>query len=300
MQTLNLVAFAGASNLALWAGMKHGIFARHGIDLSLSLTPNSKAMASDLHAGRFDLALTAVDNIVAYDEGQGEVALPGPADFVAWLGVDDGMLNVMAAPDVTDIAALRGRTVAVDAMTTGFAFVLREILGRAGVDEAVEWVAVGGGAQRLAALVGGAQAATLLNTPLDLAAEAKGFRRLARAQDVVGPYQGIVAASRAGVLAEKRAALVAFARAFRETLALLDADHTEAAAILAEGAKMPPPVAARAVTALLDPVRGITRDLSISDDGLRTVLRLRSHFTGKRLDDASRYLDPSIRAEAFG
>lgn len=300
MQTLNVVAFAGASNLALWAGQKHGVFARHGLEIALSLTPNSKAMASDLYAGRFDLALTAVDNIVAYDEGQGEVELPGPADFVAWLGVDDGMLNVMAAPDVADIAALRGRTVAVDAMTTGFAFVLREILGRAGIADAVEWVAVGGGAQRLAALVEGAQAATLLNTPLDLAAEAKGFRRLARAQDVVGPYQGIVAASRAGVLAERRAALVAFARAFRETLALLDAGHAEAAAILAENAKMPPPVAARAVAALLDPVRGIIRDQAISDDGLRTVLRLRSHFTGKPLDDPSRYLDPSIRAEAFG
>jgi ABC-type nitrate/sulfonate/bicarbonate transport system substrate-binding protein len=300
MQTLNVVAFAGASNLALWAGTKHGVFARHGLEIALSLTPNSKAMASDLHAGRFDLALTAVDNIVAYDEGQGEVELPGPADFVAWLGVDDGMLNVMAVPGIADIAALRGRRVAVDAMTTGFAFVLREILGRAGIADTVEWVAVGGGAQRLAALVEGAQEATLLNTPLDLAAEAKGCLRLARAQDVVGPYQGIVAASRRAVLAEKRAALVAFARAFRETLALLDADRAEAAAILAEGAKMPPPVAARAVTALLDPVRGITRDLSISEAGLATVLRLRSHFTGKPLTDPSRYLDPSLRAEAFG
>lgn len=300
MQTLNVVAFAGASNLALWAGTKHGVFARHGLEIALSLTPNSKAMASDLYAGRFDLALTAVDNIVAYDEGQGEVELPGPADFVAWLGVDDGMLNVMAVPGIADIAALRGRRVAVDAMTTGFAFVLREMLGRAGIAEAVEWVAVGGGAQRLAALVEGAQEATLLNTPLDLAAEAKGCVRLARAQDVVGPYQGIVAASRSAVLAEKRAALIAFARAFRETLALLDADHAEAAAILAEGAKMPPPVAARAVTALLDPVRGITRDLSISEAGLATVLRLRSHFTGKALTDPARYLDPSIRAEAFG
>ncbi|WP_203071415.1 ABC transporter substrate-binding protein [Falsiroseomonas ponticola] len=300
MQTLNVVAFAGASNLALWAGTKHGVFARHGLEIALSLTPNSKAMASDLHAGCFDLALTAVDNIVAYDEGQGEVELPGPADFVAWLGVDDGMLNVMAVPGIADIAALRGRRVAVDAMTTGFAFVLREILGRAGIADTVEWVAVGGGAQRLAALVEGAQEATLLNTPLDLAAEAKGCLRLARAQDVVGPYQGIVAASRRAVLAEKRAALVAFARAFRETLALLDADHAEAAAILAEGAKMPPPVAARAVTALLDPLRGITRDLSISEAGLATVLRLRSHFTGKALTDPSRYLDPSIRAEAFG
>ena len=299
MVTLNLVAFAGASNLVLWAGQQHGVFARHGIELTLALTPNSRAMATDLYSGRFDVALTAVDNIVAYDEGQGEAALPGPADFVAFFGVDDGMLNVMAAPDVPDLAALRGRTVSVDAMTTGFAFALREILGEAGVADAVEWVAVGGGAQRLAALLEGAQAATLLNTPLDLAAEAKGFRRLARAQDVVGPYQGIVAASRRGVLVEKRATLIAFTRAFHETLGLLDADRAGAAAILAERAAMPPPVAARAVAALLDPIRGITRDLSINEDGLRTVLRLRGKFTGKALADPAPYLDHSIRAAAL-
>ena len=299
MTPLNLVAFAGASNLVLWAGQQHGVFARHGIELSLALTPNSRAMASDLYAGRFDVALTAVDNIVAYDEGQGEAELPGPADFVAFFGVDDGMLNVMAAPDVADLAALRGRTVSVDAMTTGFAFALREILGEAGVADAVEWVAVGGGAQRLAALLEGKQAATLLNTPLDLAAEAKGFRRLARAQDVVGPYQGIVAASRRGVLAEKRETLIAFTRAFHETLALLDADRAGAAAILAERASMPPPVAARAVAALLDPARGITRDLSINEDGLRTVLRLRGKFTGKALTDPAPYLDHTIRAAAL-
>jgi ABC-type nitrate/sulfonate/bicarbonate transport system substrate-binding protein len=300
--TLRVVAFAGASNLPLWAGQDQGIFARHGIDLALELTPNSRAMARDLYEGRFDLALTAVDNIVAYDEGQGEAALPGPADFVALFGVDDGMLSVMAAADVATIADLRGRTISVDAMTTGFAFVLREILGQAGVAERVEWVAVGGGAQRLAALLEGAQAATLLNTPLDLAAEARGFRRLLRARDVIGPYQGIVAAARRGVVAERRDTLVAFTRAFRETIAWLDAHRIEAATTLAARTGMPPAVAARATEALLDPAAGLFRDLRIDAEGLRTVLRLRSAFAAPRkaLTDIARYLDPAIRDAALG
>lgn len=163
---LNVVAFAGASNLPLWAGQAQGIFAEHSVDLVLELTPNSRAMARDLYDGHFDLAFTSVDNIVAYDEGQGEAKLAGPADFVALFGVDDGMLNVMAAAEFGTLADLRGRCVSVDAMTTGCAFVLREILGREGLADSVEWVAVGGGAQRLAALLDGAQAATLLNTPL--------------------------------------------------------------------------------------------------------------------------------------
>lgn len=302
MDALRVVAFAGASNLPLWAGQAEGIFARHGLEVSVALTPNSKAMALDLHEGRFDLALTSVDNIVAYDEGQGEAALPGPADFVALFGVDDGMLNVMAAPDVADIGALRGRRVAVDAMTTGFAFVLREILGRAGVAEAVEWVAVGGGAQRLASLKAGEQAATLLNTPLDLAAEAAGCRRLLRAAEVIGPYQGIVAAARRGVVEARRAALVGFARGFRDSIAWLDIHRAAAAALLADRAAMPPPVAARAVTALLDPGRGLFRDLRVDEPGLRTVLSLRRRFgrPARLLDAPGRYLDLSVRAAALG
>jgi len=302
LDALRIVAFAGASNLPLWAGQTQGLFARHGLEVAVEITPNSKAMARDLHDGRYDLALTSVDNIVAYDEGQGEAELPGPADFVALFGVDDGMLNVMAAADVADLAALRGRTVSVDAITTGFAFVLREMLEKAGVADAVEWVAVGGGAQRLAALKASDQAATLLNTPLDLAAEAAGFRRLARASETIGPYQGIVGATRRRAVQERRATLIAFMRAFRDCLAWLDANRDSAATLLAERLQMPPAAATRAVAVLLDPARGIFRDLRVDEAGMRTVLALRSRHgrPAKRLDDPARYLDLSLRAEALG
>jgi ABC-type nitrate/sulfonate/bicarbonate transport system substrate-binding protein len=302
LDALRVVAFAGASNLPLWAGQEQGLFARHGVEVSVEITPNSKAMARDLYDGRFDLALTAVDNIVAYVEGQGEAALPGPADFVALFGVDDGMLNVMAQADVADLGALAGRTVAVDAMTTGFAFVLREMLSRAGVADRVDWVAVGGGAQRLAALTAGEQAATLLNTPLDLAAEAAGCRRLARAKDAIGPYQGIVGAVRRGTAGTRRGAMIGFMRGFRDSLAWLDANPAGAAALLEERMRMAPAVAARAAAALLDPARGIFRDLRVDLDGMRTVLALRSRYgqPPRMLDDPERYLDLSLRAEALG
>ena len=41
---------------------------------------------------------TAVDNAIAYNEGQGEADIGAPADFVALFGVDNGLLSVMAAP----------------------------------------------------------------------------------------------------------------------------------------------------------------------------------------------------------
>src|SRR5260370_39132884 len=109
------------------------------------------------------------------------------------------MLSVMASSDIADIKALKGQSVSVAAMTTCFAFVLREVLARNGMNENdVQWAKAGGGAQRLEALLKNEQKATLLKTPLDLVAEARGYKRLLRVREMLGAYQGIMAWGRRG------------------------------------------------------------------------------------------------------
>ncbi len=304
-QPMKVVAFAGASNLPFWACQHEGLFTREGLNVSLAFTPNSIELAKNMMSGVYDMALTAVDNVVAYDERQGEVELPEPADFVALFGVDNGMLSVMASPDVADIKALKGQAVSVDAMTTGFAFVLREALSRNGVNENdVTWVKAGGGAQRLEALLKGEQKATLLNTPLDLVAEARGFKRLLRARDMLGAYQGVVAMARRGVAAERRDDLRAFARAFKAGVEwVADAANKEKSlALLVEKMSgMPRPAAEKAYAALIDPANGIYHDLRIDAAGMKTVLELRSKYAEPRksLNDASRYIDTAFLQGAF-
>lgn len=299
---LRVVAFAGASNWPMWIGEAKGFFAAENLAASLALTPNSRQMAADVYGGTFDIALTSIDNVVAYVEGQGEAQLPGQADFAAFMGVDDGMLALMAVPGTAGIAALKGQQVAVDAMTTGFAFVLREALLKAGLrlDE-VQFVAVGGGAQRLQGLNERKFAATLLNAPLDLVAEANGAVRLADMGSLIGSYQGISGMARRPWLDANRPLAVSFARAFRTSVAWLvsPANKTEAIDILR--ARLPnttPELAERIHARLTDPVRGIRRDLSLDPHGIATVLRLRSAFANppKPLTDAARYLDPTVLA----
>jgi len=196
-QAIKVVAFAGASNWPYWVAQEKGLFKKEGIETSLDITPNSVELARNLHAGRYDLALAGVDNIVAYNEGQGEADLGGPSNFVALFGVDNGLLSLMVGPEIGSFADLKGKTLSVDAMTTGFAFVLRDLLARNNVAEGdVKIVRVGGGAQRLEALLKKEQDGTLLNAPLDLVAEARGFKRIVRIKDVLGSYQGIVGAAR--------------------------------------------------------------------------------------------------------
>jgi ABC-type nitrate/sulfonate/bicarbonate transport system substrate-binding protein len=106
---LNVIAFPGASNWPLWVGEQKGFFAGQGLEMSLSITPNSVHMARELYAGGAHVALTSMDNVVAYGCGEGEVSLGEPADFFAFMSVDDGLLSLMAQPEHGAVSCLRGR-----------------------------------------------------------------------------------------------------------------------------------------------------------------------------------------------
>ena len=125
--TLRVIAFDGGWNLPVWAAQRQGFFDAQGVAVQLSYTPSSANLVTGLFDGRYDIALATIDNFVAYQEGQGEAKIPDNPDFFAFMGVDSGFLAVMAVP-VCEVlrATSRARTLSVDAMTTGLAFVLRD------------------------------------------------------------------------------------------------------------------------------------------------------------------------------
>jgi ABC-type nitrate/sulfonate/bicarbonate transport system substrate-binding protein len=300
---LRLVGFAGAANIPLWVGRERGMFVRFGIDPVIEITPNSVEMVRNLYEGRFDLALTSIDNVIAYNEDQGEAELPANPDFVALFGIDDGMLSLVAAPEIKSIADLKGKTVAVDALTTGFAFVLKDMLAKAGLAEGeVTIKRVGGGAQRLQALLKGEYAATLLNAPLDTVALSKGFVRLATARSTIGPLHGTVGMTRRDKVEGIRSELQAFIKGYHEAVQWLyePANQGDALEIISRNMRIGPDDALRAYDRVLDPASGLFRDMRISRDGVDTVLRLRSAYgvPRKLLSDPDRYYDEThlIRA----
>jgi NMT1/THI5 like len=87
VRPLRVVGFAGASNWPLWVGKRRGFFAKEKLDVSIVLTPSSRQMASDVFSGKYDIALTSIDSVVSYDEGQGSVELADRFDFVAFMGL---------------------------------------------------------------------------------------------------------------------------------------------------------------------------------------------------------------------
>ena len=153
MKSLNVVVFPGGFNWPIWVAQEQGLFAQNGIEVALTPTPNSVFQLTGLIEGKFDIAMTAIDNLVAYREGQGEVPVDGP-DLFAFMGGDTGFLRLVTVPEVRSIADLRGKVLSVDARTTGYAFVLREILARAGLEEPAYTIEKAGGVlQRFEALL---------------------------------------------------------------------------------------------------------------------------------------------------
>ena len=177
-----LNVFPGGFNWVSFVAQTKGFFRNNGLEVALQSTSNSVAQMTGLSKGNFQIAMTAVDNIVAYVDGQGEAPIGPQPEFFAFMGSDSGFLSLVAGPGVKCVRDLRGKTLSVDAKTTGYAFVLFEILRRDGlVDGDYNVVKVGGMVQRWDALRAGNQDATLLSAPFDILAEEHGFNRIARA-----------------------------------------------------------------------------------------------------------------------
>ena len=176
-QVIRMINFAGGFNLPIWMTIRQGFFASEKIDVKIDFTPGSTYQLTHMIAGTYDMGFTAIDNIIAYREGQNEAYLPPGTnvDLIAVLASDDGFLSISAQKGITSVEALKGHTVTVDAMTTGFAFVLREVLARKGVPESeVKFERAGGVANRFRMMIENPNhAATTQMTPFDLLGEAR-------------------------------------------------------------------------------------------------------------------------------
>jgi len=303
---LAVIVFPGGFNLPIWAAERQGFFEEHGVRVVLTPTPSSIYQIQGLAEGRFDIAMTAFDNVVAYQEGQGEASIPPNPDMFAFMGSDNGFLAVVGGKQVRSFAELKGKKLSVDALTTGYAFVLRELLARNGIAESeVTFDRAGGALSRFQELLKGTHAGTVLVTPFDLLAMSKGHARLALAHEQLGAYQGVVAAARRSWARQNESALVGFIRAYHAAVGFLydPANRDIAQALLVANVRaMTPVLAKQSLAVLLDGESGFFKDVRLDQAGMETVLRLRSKFSEARrvLSDPAKYVDTSYRQKALG
>lgn len=305
MTNLSVIAFPGAPNLPLFAAQAHGFFTDAGLDVDFQMTPSSVFQFEQFGTGAVDIAFTAFDNVVAYREGQGAVKLPSLPDFRAVMGCTQIELSLVVAPHIRAVEDLRGRSLALDAISTGFAFVLYEMLALSGLaPDDYEVMPVGATPERWRSVKEGAHAGTITIEPFTSIARAAGFPTLLKSSDFFPAYQGGVIAARHDWTTENEETLTAFLAGYLRGLDwVLDPAKREAAAtILAERMPEIQPKALDAVMrSLLSEQSGLTPDGAILRGGARTVLDLRSKYGASKaaLTDVDRYLDLDLRKRAL-
>jgi ABC-type nitrate/sulfonate/bicarbonate transport system substrate-binding protein len=296
-KSIKLIAFPGAPNLPIFAAQQQGYFDKAGVAVELTTTPNSAFQAENLASGAFQIAGTAFDNVVAYQEGQGAVKLPQAPDFFAFMGATQVELALVVAPEIDAYRDLKGKTLALDALSTGFAFVLYEMLKRGGLTESdYKMVPVGATPQRWESVRAGTHAGTLTIEPFTSIAKSQGFGVLDTSGNLFDEYQGGSFAARRAWAAENPDALKGFIRGYLDGLAwTLKPENREAgkALLLSKMPEIKPPVADAVMTSLRSPASGLTPKAAILMDGVHTVLDLRSRYGGgkAKLDDPGKYID---------
>jgi len=288
---VRLIAFIVFPPLA--AAQELGYLAEEGLDLSVEITPSSTELMEGIARGRWDVALSLFDNLLACTMRYG-------VQMVAFAVTDIRNLSFYARPEIADYAALRGRRIAADAVDTAVALVLRKLLLAHGLDYArgdYELEAVGGQPQRLESMLRGETYAAMLGPPESAAAAAAGFRRLGHHSEVLPDYPGSTIAARASWLAEpaNRDAVVRLLRAWQRGAAwATEPANREAAIALVQRAQQ---ASREGAIALLDAVATDIRPNPAGFAGVRD-LRVELGLIPPPGPDVEPYYDLSLVREA--
>ena len=301
---ITINSFKSSSLWPIWVAQRQGFFDAQGLATKNVYTANSVSQMVGLIKGEFEMVSTALDNVIAYDEGEGSPDAPKNADLVVFMGGNNGALSLIARPGIKSIKDLKGRDLAVDAISTGFAFVLQDILARGGLTGGdYKLVAFGNTGARWQALQKSQAVAGLLTPPISQTAMAQGYIKLADAAQVLGGYQGTVMAARRDWAKSNADTVVAFIRGYQQGLGWLLAPANKQAAmaiLIAEIPETTPALAEENYALLVADPRGFDAGGKIDDAGAKRVLELRRRYgpQGKPAADIGSFVDQSYFARA--
>lgn len=143
---LTVIVFPGVQNLPMFAAQAKGFYAKRGLNVDVKFTPNSDELRDGLAAGRYQIAHSAVDNAFALKD-------KASVDIAVVLGGDNSFNHLIVQPEIKSLTDIKGKTIAVDAVNTAYAFQLYEILRQKGLNKGdYEVKSVGGTNARLEAM----------------------------------------------------------------------------------------------------------------------------------------------------
>jgi ABC-type nitrate/sulfonate/bicarbonate transport system substrate-binding protein len=266
-------------------GRARGMFGARGLDVEVIVTPNSTDQMVGLGKGAWQIVSTAFDNALGWSGRE-------RAEIVAVAQVSQGItLPVYVRPEIDTWADLRGKPLAVDAVDTAYALVLRRVLLAHGLEmERGDYTLIPKGTTgfRLDSMTQGEAFAAIVNPPWDKKAEASGHKRFADHREALPDYPGGVFAVDRNWSTANSELLVKYLRVWHDALrwAHEEKNRDDAIAALAEAEKID-------VNAAANRLRQLPRTGYLNLSGLQTVLDLRVQFNLAPAlgNDLKRYYD---------
>jgi ABC-type nitrate/sulfonate/bicarbonate transport system substrate-binding protein len=195
---------------AVQVAQRRGLFATAGVEVRTSTVPSSHAQRADLDAGRADVAITATDNLFAWNAAGSDVAVIAQIETTTDLAL-------MIRPGVSALDELDVVRLAVDAPTNGFAIVAYAMMSRLGRPPSrYRVVEVGGVRERFDALAEGRVDASLLAPPLDELGVARGMTVVMRVRGISASYPGLGVVTSRGLVESRLDELAAYLHALDE------------------------------------------------------------------------------------
>jgi ABC-type nitrate/sulfonate/bicarbonate transport system substrate-binding protein len=290
---IRMIGFGGATNLPAWVAQDKGFFAKEGLVVTLDKTAGSQEQMADVMNGKYEFVTTAFDNIVAYTDGQGALKFDN-YDLTAILGVHSGLNSVVARPEIKTYADLKGKVLAVDAVASGYATVLYEILKRKGLtDKDYTLIAVGATDGRMAALEDGRAHVAIISSPQDIQLQKKGFTILDDVAVALGDSQGSVYAVRKSWAKDHEKEVLALMRAVVAAQNYVFDNKDGAVEVLMKRTPGLAKADAEEIWKRLTGPGGLTRNAALNAKGVQSVLDLRRVYGNPAKGEGSRYIDLS-------
>lgn len=266
LRTLQLNVFREDPSLSI--GRLKGFFAAEGLDVKVVGTANSTEQMRGLSNGTFQIVSTAIDNIFAWSGREG-------AELIAVAQIiDSTVFPVYVRPEIKSWGDLRGKRLAVDAVDTAFALILRKILLDKGLDFTkgdYQLIAAGGTPLRLDSMVKGDTFAAVLSPPTTDHALAAGMVRLGDSRESLPNFPSTQFATNRAWAEKEPAQLVGFLRAWLASKRWVEANRGEAAKLIEADIKLNPKLARSGINEM-------TQTGAINTAALDLALQLRNQF----------------------
>jgi ABC-type nitrate/sulfonate/bicarbonate transport system substrate-binding protein len=303
---MNVIVFPGGLSWPVFVAQDKGFFKEQNLAVKVTETPGSVFQIKGMMAGDFDIAMTPFDNVVAYQEDQGDVHFDTPPDLFVFMGGISSTLRLLVRPEIKSFADLKDQVLGVDALTTGYSLLLYRLLDQNGLPPgSYKLERLGGTAFRVQALTDNKIVGTMVSSPQEVLPQEKGFTVLGDIQAILGNYQALSGVARRSWAAAHPELVERYIRAYVAANDWLadPANRAEAVDIYARHIpNWPRSTIDKAWDAMHSKSEGFQLHAKFDPVGAKNALDIRSQYgtPKKTLTDWQKYVDESFYDRTIG